>query len=77
MDGTLFPAPFGLSDAERAYLEDLTTRLLETDRFLIVVPAAQGSLFGWFEGRFVSEGYVSAPVGRFGEVRVTELARPS
>jgi mannosyltransferase len=77
IDGTLVPAPFGLSDAERAYLEDLTTRLLDTDRFLIVVPAAQGSVFGWFEGRFVPEGFVSAPVGRFGEVQVTELARPS
>jgi mannosyltransferase len=74
--GRLVPAPFGLSLADRAYLEQLTERvLLPIDHFFFVGRADSLSMERWLEGRLELVGFTSSTFGGFGNVMVFEFTR--
>jgi 4-amino-4-deoxy-L-arabinose transferase-like glycosyltransferase len=74
--GQLIPAPNSLSAPERAYLEELTVRLLlPVDQFVLVMPTYDTLLERWLEGRLQPLGFTSSLLGRFGIVTVVEFSR--
>lgn len=75
IDGELIAAPFGISDPERDYLEEVSGRLVASERFVVVAHAGEPAVLGWIEGRFARIGFAANEIGRFGDVVVVEFVR--